>query len=70
MSKINWPAEMGYGAGACPHPLRPCQPLLQIGTCQGDGVFHRVIQRLDRGDGAGVAAASAVAVAGRQARRP
>ncbi|MOA12235.1 hypothetical protein D3C78_1322110 [compost metagenome] len=69
MSEINRPAEMGYGAGACPHPLRPCQPLLQIGTRQGDGVLHRIIQRHHGGDGAGVTAAGAMAVAGIEARR-
>ncbi|MNY20500.1 hypothetical protein D3C86_1539810 [compost metagenome] len=69
MGKIRWPAEMGYGAGACPHPLRPSQPLLQISTSERDGILLRIIQRLDGGDGAGVTAAGAVAVAGRQARR-
>ena len=60
---------MGDGAGACPHPLRRRQPLLQVGTRQGDGVFHRIILRHHGGDSAGVAAAGAVAMAGIQARR-
>ncbi len=60
---------MGDGARACAHPLRRSQPLLQVGTRQGDGVLHRIILRHHGGDGAGVAAAGAVAVAGIEARR-
>ncbi|MNH08549.1 hypothetical protein D3C79_679680 [compost metagenome] len=70
LGEISGPAEVGDGAGAGPHPLRGRQPLLQIGTRQGDGILQRIIQRHDGGDGAGVAATGAVAVAGRQARRP
>ena len=69
MSKIPGPAEMGDRAGARSHSLRCRQPLLQVGARQGDGVFHRVIQRHHGGDGAGVTAAGAVAMAGIQARR-
>ncbi len=60
---------MGDGAGACAHSLRRSQPLLQVGTREGDGVLHRIILRHHGGDGAGVAAAGAVAVAGIEARR-
>ncbi|MNN87094.1 hypothetical protein D3C81_2045990 [compost metagenome] len=70
MSEINRPAEMGDGAGAGPHPLCGRQPLLQVGARQGDGILQRIIQRHDGGDGAGITATGAVAVAGRQARRP
>ncbi len=60
---------MGDGTRTCPHSLRRRQPLLQVGSRQGDGVLHRIILRHHGGDGAGVAAAGAVAMAGIQARR-
>ncbi len=63
------PAEMGDGPRARPHSLRRRQPLLQVGARQGDGVIQRVVLRHHGGDGAGVAAAGAVAVAGIEARR-
>ncbi len=60
---------MGDGPRACPHPLRRRQALLQVGPRQGDGVLQRVILRHHGGDGAGVSATGAVAVAGIEARR-
>lgn len=69
MGKIRWPAEMGNGARAGPHPLRPSQPLLQISTSERDGVIDRVILRHHGGDGTGITATGTVAVAGVDTRR-
>ena len=69
MCKIGGPAEVGDGPRACPHPLRRRQALLQVGPRQGDGVLHRIVLRHHGGNGAGVSAAGAVAMAGIEARR-
>ncbi len=60
---------MGDGPWACPHSLRRRQALLQVGTSEGDGILYRIILRHHGGDGAGVTAAGAMAVAGIEARR-